>query len=125
MSSGDTCEHSLDAARLAVAAVGEEEVCATRRAEVEAIDAGHACFVQSCLGRAPEIELPLLNDPGAKARAKRVGDVLAHVVATRPDARPDSGRELATAEDVDGVSQDPVDETAPADVHHGNRGGAA
>src|SRR3954471_1265689 len=58
ISSGDTGEHSLDSAQLAVAAMGEELLRAARRAEVEAVDARHACFVQSYFGRAPEIELP-------------------------------------------------------------------
>src|SRR3954470_14269277 len=124
MSSGDTREHSLDSARLAVAAVGEKELGAARRAQVEAVDARDACFVQSRLGRAPEIELPVLNDRCAEARAKRIGDVAAHLVATRPDARPDRGRKHA-AEGDDRRLQDPVNETAPADMYDRNRGSAA
>jgi hypothetical protein len=51
--SGDTRENSLDASRLAVAAVGEEKVRMARRAEVDAFHPRDARVTQGYLGRTP------------------------------------------------------------------------
>jgi hypothetical protein len=105
-SSGDTREDSLDAAGLAVAAVGEEELRMARRAEVDAFDLRDACVEQSAFGRAPQIEPAVADDLAPEARAERAGDVVAHLVATGTDPRADRSCELAVAEGGDGALDD-------------------
>jgi hypothetical protein len=117
----DTREHSLHAPRLAVAAVREEEVCATRRAEVEAVDARHARVAQRELGRSPEVQLSVPHDVFAEPRAERIADVVAHLVAARPDRRTDRGGERTVVERLHRGLDDAVEQTAPAGVHDRDR----
>src|SRR5580765_3815525 len=97
-SSGETREAALDAAGLAVPAVGEEEVRMARRAEVDALHQRDACVVQRHLGRAPQVEPVVADDLASEARAERAGDVVAHLVAAGTDRGPDRGRKLTAAE---------------------------
>ena len=59
-------DHALAAGQAAVAPVGEEEVRVAERAEVGALDLRDARRAQRPLGRAPEVELAVLDDLGPK-----------------------------------------------------------
>src|ERR1051326_7321759 len=61
-SSGDTGEHSLDAARLPVPPVREEELRMARGAEIEPVHLGDPGILECPFGRAPEVETAALDD---------------------------------------------------------------
>src|SRR6266545_326572 len=119
-SSGDTREHSLYAARLPVAAMGEEQFRVARRAEVEALDARDARIPQRQFRRTPQIESAVTQDLAPETRAERVGDVVSHVVATRTDRRAHRGCERST-ERRSRALDDSRQQPAPTDVEHGDR----
>src|SRR5436190_102303 len=63
-SSGDICDDPLNAPRLAVATVREEEVGVARCADVEPLDADAAGVAERPLGGGPEIEPAHADDVG-------------------------------------------------------------
>src|SRR5262245_36570987 len=102
-------QDSLHPAGLAVAPVREEEVGTAGGAEVQALDVGDSRQLQRLVGRAPEIEAPVLDDRLAEARAERPGDVLADLVAARTDRRADRRGEPAFAERLHRRLDDPCE----------------
>ena len=68
------------------------------------------------LRRRPEIELPVADDVVAEGLAERRGDLLAHLVAARADARADRGGERARAERAHAGRDDAGEQPAPARV---------
>src|SRR5688500_15504562 len=81
--SGDNRDDSLDAARLPVAPVREEEVGVAGRAQVDPLDLRDARRPQCSLAARPEIEHPAPHDVGSEADAERLGHLLSHLVAAR------------------------------------------
>src|ERR1051325_1762757 len=65
ISSGDTADDPLDAARRAVPAVREEELRVARGADVGPLDVPDAGLAEGEGRRAPEIEAPVANDRSA------------------------------------------------------------
>src|SRR4051812_7773973 len=63
--SGDTRDHTLDATRVARAAVREEAVGVAVRAEVHAMDVVGAGRPERAFGRGPEIEVAPVAETGA------------------------------------------------------------
>src|SRR5215207_10082323 len=60
--SGDTGDHTLDAARLARAAMREEAVGVAVGAEVDAVDVFDAGHPKRLLGRGPQVELASVEE---------------------------------------------------------------
>ena len=94
---------------------------ATRRAEVEAVDARHARVAQRELGRAPEVELSVrtMSSPNRARNGSPTSSP--HLVAARPDRRADRGGERTAAERLHRGLDDAVEQTAPAGVHDRDR----
>src|SRR5512133_164399 len=118
--SGDVADHSLPTSDAAVAAV-REEVAAAGRADVDALDRRDARVVQNAFGDGPEIEVAAANGGGAEPCAVGVGDVLADLVATRPDARTDRGGEARAAQGCGTRFEDALEQPEPAGVQQGER----
>src|SRR5207249_2077130 len=81
ISSGESTEHPLDAARAPVAAMREVQLGAVAGADVDPVDAVDAGPAQSPLGRGPEIELSTRG----QIRVEERGYLVADLVAARPD----------------------------------------
>ena len=106
-----------------VAPMGEEELGLAARAVARARDRLHARRPQAALDRLGEIEVPIVHDVVAEARTKRLGDLLPHLVAARPDSRADRGSGRARHRG-DAVFENAFDEPAPADVEDDEPRGA-
>src|SRR5439155_21876536 len=117
-SAGDSTDDSLRAARLARAALREEEVGVAARAEVDAVDVLDARAPQRALRRRPQVEDPPAREPRVEERRHLRTDL----VAARADRRPDDRRLRAVAERGNGGIDHPVREPTPARVHNGERG---
>src|SRR3954471_14472602 len=120
ISSGEVGKDSLDASRLAVAAMREEELGVARRAEVEALDLVDAGFPQCALCRLRQVEVPSVHDPGAEALPVRLRDLLPHLVAARADRGTDRRGDLA-AERGDSRLRDAGEDAHSARVEDGDR----
>src|SRR5712691_5527042 len=119
--SGDIRDHSLTTRDAVVATVREEELRLARGAEVDALDLRSSGFAQHALAGAPQIEVAPVDDVAGEARAIRGADLVADLVAARPDTRADRGRH-GTVERRDAGGDDPLEQTDPADVENGERG---
>src|ERR1043165_3647035 len=86
------------------------------RAFVQRVDALDPGCAECGLDRAREVEASVSHEP----RVEQRGDVLADLVAARPDPRADY-RSDSTAERSDRCADDACDEPAPADVHERER----
>src|SRR5436309_1464894 len=89
-------------------------------AEVEALDALDSGAAQHALRDRPEVEVPTAERVSTEALAIRAGDVLADLVATRPDARTDHRRE-PPAERSDARLDDALQQPKPANMQEGER----
>src|SRR5581483_5688206 len=103
-------------ARTSTATVREEELGMAARAEVDALDDGDARASQRALGGGPQVELP----PGCEVGVEERRDLVAHLVAARPDRGTDHGGSL-TVDRLDAGGDDPFREAAPARMENGSR----
>src|SRR5260370_4957217 len=102
----------------------EETSPAARRAQVEAVDLFDTGRAQCALRRRPEVELAVADDVVAEGLAERRRDLVADLVAARPDARSDRGAQVPPTERPDAHADEPCEEAAPArvqDLHRGPR----
>src|SRR5262249_4445945 len=98
-----------------------EEVGATRGADVYALDGFDAGLAQDPLRRGPEVEVAAAQHVVAEAVAIRTGDVVADLVAARPDPRTDRGRETLASEGRDAGLDDSFEQSHPSRVKQGER----
>src|SRR3954452_2548470 len=110
--SGDSTDHSLHAAGEAVAAVGEEKLRVISRADVDPVDAVHACGPERALRGRPEIESALAGEVGVEA----VGDRGPDLVAAGADRGSDHGSLLARPQRLHPRLDDALRQAAPAGV---------
>src|SRR5262245_57083109 len=96
-----------------------------RGALVEAVHAGTAGVPERLLDGRRQVEVTIGREPRPERRPHGSGDVLAHLVAARPDARPDRRRHVPAAEGGDRCRHDSGEEAAPADVREREGGPAA
>src|SRR3954471_2781661 len=120
ISSGEVGKDSLDASRLGVAAMREEELGVARRAEVEALNLVDAGLPQGALCRLRQVEVPSVHDPGAEALLVGLRDLLPHLVAARADRGTDRRGHLA-AERGDSRLGDPREDADSPGVENGDR----
>src|SRR6266571_143159 len=88
--------------------------------EVEAFDALDSGAAQHALRDRPEVEVSTADSVGAEALAIRAGDVLADLVATRPDARTDHCCE-PPAERGNARVDDALQQPKPSNMQEGER----
>src|SRR5688572_4504458 len=116
VSSGDVGNDSLSARASAVAAVGEEKLRLAGRAMPVALYRRAPGFEQRSLRREAEVEVAAVHHPVAKPRAKRLGHLLAHLVAARPDPGADRRGDPVPRRRGDAFGGNAAQKTTPADV---------
>jgi len=79
---------------------------------LDGVDSGDA---EAALDRLGEVEVPPVEHVVAEAGAEGLGDLLSHLVATRPDSRPDR-RDDRAGDRLYAGFEDSVYEAAPADM---------
>src|SRR6476620_8299757 len=113
INSGEGTDHSLDAAREAVAPVREDKIRVVASAEVDAVDPLDARLAERALRRAPKVE-PAVNRQVVVEERRHLRPDL---VAARPDRRSHDCRETlwrAGAKGLDAGGDDPFGEPPPA-----------
>src|SRR6266508_2368407 len=103
--------------------MGEEAVRIARGAEIEPLDRLDTGFAQNALRGRPEVQAASRDHLPSEACAVRVGDVVADLVAARPDSGPDRRRE-ATAEHADARFDDSVQQAEAPSVEEREPGPA-
>src|SRR5436190_8462773 len=120
MRSGDGTDHSLNAARKAVAPVREEELRMVPRTEVDPVDPRNPGIAERAFRRAPQVELSVDRQIVAK-EPRHLGP---HLVATRPDGWTDDSRKSLRRIDAQCLharGDDALREPAPAGMEHRER----
>src|SRR5437879_6133970 len=87
--SGEIPDHSLPSGHAAVAAMREELLGVTRRAQVDSHDRRDARGLEGAFRRCPQVERAPLDDVAPEPGTVRSPDLVAHLVAARPDPGPD------------------------------------
>src|SRR3954452_6129659 len=101
--------------------MGKEALWLARGAEVDPVDARAAGGAKGALRRAPEVELPVADEPKAERTPVRRRHLLAHLVAAWADPRTDDRGHEPAAERLHPGRGDPAEQPAPASMQEGER----